>query len=162
MTETNVKIANEVAYYPFLISHPKSSMVYRLSTSSKEDRDSWVAALNGLINKTTQSGGDSAYIYAPSGSIDATADATPSSLLALNSTKDLEGDKEEGVIGVENAAATLTHIPPHCREQVCSCAYNRIDRLWIPLPHSIYIYYHNCSIFLYLHSLTPHPSPPYR
>lgn len=120
VTETNVKVSNDVSYYPFLISHPKSSMVYRLSTTSKEDRDAWVTALNNLINKTSSSPDEeteahaSSYVYSPTGSIDSIAEASctiPSPQLESN-------DDDDDAYAMENPEATLTHIPPHCRDQV--------------------------------------------
>lgn len=146
MTETNVKISNDVAYYPFLISHPKSSMVYRLSTTSKEDRDLWVAALNGIINMNNSlhgsvDPGKSSYIYSPSGSGESTSEHSSPPLLtkaAVNFTANdsteteaeaderhkssneegQEQEEEQEEHAVVNPEDTLTHIPAHCRDQV--------------------------------------------
>jgi hypothetical protein len=110
VTETNIKKSNEVEYYPFLISHPKSSMVYRLSTTSKDDRDSWVAALNSLINKTALPEKDSSYVYSPSASIDSSSDMT-------EATTSLVIEKDD-THAMEMPEETLSHIPVHCRDQV--------------------------------------------
>mmetsp|Transcript_12621 Transcript_12621/g.20484 ORF Transcript_12621/g.20484 Transcript_12621/m.20484 type:complete len:1127 (+) Transcript_12621:89-3469(+) len=113
--ETNVKVSHDIAYYPFLISHPNSSMVYRLSTTSKEDRDSWVSALNSLISGTAQPDTEkekqaSSYVYAPSGSIDAGVDDVTPPIANV--------EEDDDSYAMENPEGTLSHIPLHCRDQV--------------------------------------------
>ena len=133
VTETNVKMSNDVPYYPFLISHPKSSMVYRLSSPSKEDRDGWVSALNGLIHRDDPESKEdkdhssrSSYVYSPTSSDAESVSESVSETSPTQGTIDSqEGVKEGGEVDsddtsadIDNAATTLTNIPPDCHDLV--------------------------------------------
>jgi hypothetical protein len=43
----------EIDYYPFVLSHPKSSKTYNFSVDSKELSDQWIAALKEVIVRET-------------------------------------------------------------------------------------------------------------
>jgi hypothetical protein len=45
----------EIDYYPFVLSHPKSSKTYNFSVDSKELADQWIAALKEVVVRETPS-----------------------------------------------------------------------------------------------------------
>lgn len=85
----------DTEFFPFVISHPKSTKTYNLATTSKADADSWISAITDLSKKQAP----------PS------APPTVVRLLPRRPIIDEDDDEDKSITAPVNPETTLANIP---------------------------------------------------